>query len=63
MQHQLAEPASVPQVQPVRSAPQDHAVRDTADDNGSNDHHALLAPVHPDERRPAVVASDGSSWS
>lgn len=36
---------------------------DTSDDRRSDDRYPQLAPVHEDGRRPAVVASDGSSWS
>ncbi len=51
-----------PQPQPAPSASA-AASDDTANDNGSSDRYPQLAPVHPDDRRPAVVASDGSSWS
>ncbi len=51
-----------PQPQPAPSASAATS-DDTANDNGSSDRYPHLAPAHPDDRRPAVVASDGSSWS
>jgi predicted regulator of Ras-like GTPase activity (Roadblock/LC7/MglB family) len=55
------------QAQPVQAQPAPSASvatsDDTVNDNGSSDRYPHLAPAHPDDRRPAVVASDGSSWS
>jgi predicted regulator of Ras-like GTPase activity (Roadblock/LC7/MglB family) len=57
------------QPQPVQQppAPQVPVVQDAErsgdDQNSSEDRYAHMAPVQPDDRRPAVVASDGSSWS
>lgn len=36
---------------------------ESANDDESSDRYPQLAPVPPDDRRSAVVASDGSSWS
>ena len=61
-----AQPQPV-QSQPVQAQPAPSASvatsDDTANDNGSSHRYPHLAPAHPDDRRPAVVASDGSSWS
>jgi uncharacterized protein len=51
-----------PAAQPVPVAQSaDH--QDSNNDAPSSDRYPQLAPVQPDDRRPAVVASDGSSWS
>lgn len=66
-----AQPQPV-QSQPVQAQPapsasvatsDDTVNDDTVNDNGSSHRYPHLAPAHPDDRRPAVVASDGSSWS
>ena len=61
-----AQPQPV-QSQPVQAQPAPSASvatsDDTANDNGSSHRYPHLAPAHPDDRRPAVVASDGSTWS
>ena len=65
-QPQPVQPQPV-QPQPVQAQPAPSASvatsDDTANDNGSSHRYPHLAPAHPDDRRPAVVASDGSTWS
>ncbi len=67
---QPAQPAAQQvQPEPVQqpATPQVPVVQDAErpdnDQNSSGDRYAHAAPVQPDDRRPAVVASDGSSWS
>ncbi len=68
VQMQATQPVQQVQPEPAQqsAAPQMPVAQDVEQPGGEDsagDRYPQLPPVQPDDRRPAVVASDGSSWS